>query len=739
VSGIDHSKMYYATDDHGSTWARGATYKSRFDAAGATYFPAFGERQPHNVPHVLTPDRVTLAGEPLAFAHDAGAARDADHVAFDRGSFVESYDLTPQSIEQSFVFSSLPERGELVLHIPVASELEALDSANGLEFRGENGRVTYGRATAIDATGKRVTAETGLEDGAIVIRVDASFVAAATMPLVVDPIVSTFVINGASSNDFYSDAAYDPQAHEWIVASEEKFSATDFDVLFARMTDQGLVIGGAYVDLSTDSWESVHVANNAQTEMFLIVATVISGVHSSIHGYMFHATSPGITQFVIADESLGSVYFPVVGGDPAIGSGATYFCVAYTRVFSATDWDILARLVTPNGTLVGTQPIFLSNSSATLDIYPAISKSNDHNEWMIAWQRNNGTSNAPDIWGGRIRWDGTVTANPFQITNFSNYEESPSVSSPVHGTLRYLVAWQREILPGTGHVHDVIATLFDGNTQLSQLDLYLTDAYSDLDQISASVDSDGSHFLVARSDGIGTDYDLVATDLYVFGNTLGISQHALPLDISTPTTEGNPCVVSAAASGATDASLKHSFLVTWNSGPAGGSADIRGGFVDTLDGGGAEPFCSPDGINLNCPCGNGSPGHGCKNSANTAGALLSASGSASPTNDSFVLHATGLPGNALCIFLQGTQSATPVTFGDGVRCIGGTLLRLKSVAASAGSVSLPGPSDPPISTLGGVPASGGTRYYQAWYRDPAVFCTSDTFNISNGLIVTWAP
>jgi len=34
--------------------------------------------------------------------------------------------------------------------------------------------------------------------------------------------------------------------------------------------------------------------------------------------------------------------------------------------------------------------------------------------------------------------------------------------------------------------------------------------------------------------------------------------------------------------------------------------------------------------------------------------------------------------------------------------------------------------------------SGGIRYYQIWYRDAAAFCTSNTFNLTNGLEVIWS-
>jgi len=32
-----------------------------------------------------------------------------------------------------------------------------------------------------------------------------------------------------------------------------------------------------------------------------------------------------------------------------------------------------------------------------------------------------------------------------------------------------------------------------------------------------------------------------------------------------------------------------------------------------------------------------------------------------------------------------------------------------------------------------------TRIYQVWYRNAASFCTSATFNFSNGVAAFWAP
>jgi hypothetical protein len=33
----------------------------------------------------------------------------------------------------------------------------------------------------------------------------------------------------------------------------------------------------------------------------------------------------------------------------------------------------------------------------------------------------------------------------------------------------------------------------------------------------------------------------------------------------------------------------------------------------------------------------------------------------------------------------------------------------------------------------------GVRTYQAWYRNAAAFCTASTFNLTNGVQLTWGP
>ena len=78
-------------------------------------------------------------------------------------------------------------------------------------------------------------------------------------------------------------------------------------------------------------------------------------------------------------------------------------------------------------------------------------------------------------------------------------------------------------------------------------------------------------------------------------------------------------------------------------------------------------------------------------------------------------------------------------FGDGLRCAAGTIVRLKTKTVVGGTAAYPQAGDPSVSVRGQLPAGGGTRHYQTWYRNAAAFCTPSTFNLTNGVRLTWQP
>jgi hypothetical protein len=174
---------------------------------------------------------------------------------------------------------------------------------------------------------------------------------------------------------------------------------------------------------------------------------------------------------------------------------------------------------------------------------------------------------------------------------------------------------------------------------------------------------------------------------------------------------------------------------------AGHAGSVNAFQLVRTGGGVSTAFCFGDGTSTACPCGNvGSAGHGCPSSVNPAGALIAGQGTPSLAADTVALHGSGMPDSSALYFQGTTQQSggAGAQFGDGLRCAGGSVIRLGTKINAAGASHYPVAGDPSVSVKGNV-TSPGTRTYQVWYRNAASFCTPSTFNLSNGLMVVWVP
>jgi hypothetical protein len=119
-----------------------------------------------------------------------------------------------------------------------------------------------------------------------------------------------------------------------------------------------------------------------------------------------------------------------------------------------------------------------------------------------------------------------------------------------------------------------------------------------------------------------------------------------------------------------------------------------------------------------------------------AGARIGASGGASLELANFTLEASGSPPGSIGIFYFGDSQAQ-VPFGDGFRCVGGTIGRIlpPNVISPAGTAAHLVDFDLPPATL---IAAGSTWNFQFWYRDPAG-PLGTSFNLSDALTATFCP
>jgi len=151
-----------------------------------------------------------------------------------------------------------------------------------------------------------------------------------------------------------------------------------------------------------------------------------------------------------------------------------------------------------------------------------------------------------------------------------------------------------------------------------------------------------------------------------------------------------------------------------------------------------------------CPCSNDNDQSdqesGCANGTYAAGASLDGTGSARLSNDTVVLHGTrGQPNNS-SMFFQALNSldGLGVYLGDGIRCAGGFLKRLKVAQNDAiGDADTAGTVISVRSAqLGDTLSPGDIRRYQWWYRDtsnPPCGPGVNDSNSSNGLEIHWLP
>ncbi len=745
IAGAPFERVLFDEPGDGALWVRGASYKASFSAAGATVIPNFGSQAPRNFPLDLAVRSATLAGEPLD-VDVSTVSRKNDLVRLERGAFTEEYAVELDKLEQRFVFATFPGAGELVLRMDARTELAASDLGATLRFENDLGRIDYGQAFALDASGARVELDSVLVDGAIELRVPADFVANAVLPLVIDPFVTFFTVGGTARDEFLCDVSYDVSSDRWCVSWADVWSATDYDVYARLVTGAGFAESTYTIDFTSLLWTTPAVANNGASNLFLVVAAVVpSGGVADIRGRTLDPVNlvTGL-QFQISPADGAYRNFPDVGGDPYLGS--SFFCVVWQRSVSATNVDIEFGMVSQTGVAQGGF-VALENGGGWHEL-PRISNGLgvDNGDgtaaWSVVWQHRYSSTDR-DIYGAQVSWGGSIQTPMFAMEASTWDESNPTVSTMLDPEFPsaqrpYMVVYERNYGTDT----DILARVLRKNSLVTQLNLVgqFPQSVWYRNQNNPAAESDGQQFLVGFDErdapgGSNTVPDVWMSSYFLSNNALYPCELRLNF-AGSPTVEGEIALASMAASGG----ATKRYFGTWVYLSINNGYDVQGGLWNGCGGGLVESFCAGDGTGPACPCNNtGAAGRGCRNSANANGGLLAGSGNASVSADTFRLNALGLPLNGSCLFFQGTSASSAVPFGDGLRCVSGLTLRLPLKAISGGGSAYPQSGEIPISDFLQTLGAGDTRYYQAWYRDSANYCSAATFNLTNALKVIWAP
>ena len=117
-----------------------------------------------------------------------------------------------------------------------------------------------------------------------------------------------------------------------------------------------------------------------------------------------------------------------------------------------------------------------------------------------------------------------------------------------------------------------------------------------------------------------------------------------------------------------------------------------------------------------------------------SGAVIGTSGTSSASLNALVLEATEAPAQQFGLFFYGPNQVQ-VAFGDGFRCVGGSLARLPIVLTDAGGQAS-WPLDLTMPPSAGDQITAGSSWnFQFWYRDPGAGGAG--FNTSNAMKVTF--
>ncbi len=727
----DFSAVRFDEPGDGALWVRGRTYKARFDEAGATYIPSLGSNAPRNFPVAVTLASVTVDGAPIALESGA-VARDGDDVTREHGLVRETWHMGLESAEQTFVLDARPA-GDVEIALAYESELQARATAAGVEFDGPHGGVRISSAVAIDAGGTRLALATRLEAGRMEIDLPASFSAGARYPLVIDPVYSTYGFETGANQSGAPDLAYSSAQGTWCAVYQFFFSGADVDV-WAQDIYYGQPVAGTgmWVDYTSAPWYYPRIAYNALHDTFVTVAW-INEANSRIMARAHYAhTTNQLGQVLVQDGAGGACYNPDIGGDPAL-LGPTYFFVVWTRTYSTTDRDIHGRLLDWNGTPLGSSPVLIENSFAD-DFVASISKTDGRlpyatQRWNIVWTRG---FPAGDILGAQIDWDGTVVTPAFVVDSSAALDALPAASSLLDGDVGPR-PWMATYVRQNGDLDVMGRVLVEGTVQAG-LNISVNE-YGAIfeDQSWPDVDTNGQRFVMTYCEtypGNPGDRDQYVTTMHWDGSSVTIDEAHVNIDYSTADS-----VQGQIAGGMYDANQGYPYYgLAWPRYGSVGDVYVGTYYESAL----VEATCFGDGTGSVCPCGNyGTSGRGCANSA-TSGAFLYQQGNPWLSADNVSLTAYGLPPTASCLFFQGTGiGASGTAFGDGLRCISGTVIRIGTKTASAGVAIYPEAGDAPISVKGLLPADGGWRGYQAWYRNAAAYCTPATFNMTSGMRIIW--
>ncbi len=247
--------------------------------------------------------------------------------------------------------------------------------------------------------------------------------------------------------------------------------------------------------------------------------------------------------------------------EPAVAANGSYLLVVWSRLGGGfTDLDVYGARVRPDGTVMDTNGIAICTAPNRQSSAAVAANGND---FLVVWQDYRNLATAPNIYGALVR-DGVVQqTNGFPISVASFGQLNPIVAANGH---EYFVAWDDFRNPRTADIYGTRVSS-DG-VVLDTNGIFISVSANDQGFASTSIASLGSDFLVVWKDyrnGANSPdiYGARIGDRGVVFDTNGIRINRTPFNLSKP---------GVAANGDT-------YLVSWSGRSVTGGSAIFGARV----------------------------------------------------------------------------------------------------------------------------------------------------------------
>lgn len=467
---IEQSRNVFQVDGAGRPFIHRPSHQAIFDE-GQLHFTAladesgqfFNANTGEPVTHTAVPDtpltldvtlaRVTVGSQAIPLAESPAYEVAGNVVRAGRGpDLVEEFVARDAGIEQQWRLQRQPETpGDLTLTILVETPLTLAPAGADLVFQvtTESGEtipvIQYNRALSIDADGNSQWAEVDYEQLAgevganryhLSFRFPEEWLAAATYPLLIDPLISNLIrLEQASpaSNQSLPEITYNPDENEFLLVWQD-YRNGNWDIYGQRVSGGGALLDENFI-ISNALYQQSNPRVAYGNDVYLVAWRHHPGSSATaydVYGGIISGTGEIVSNNLLIAANSSRREQPT---DVVFNSSSGQFLVLWQE--QGTYWDIWGRHVAADGSLGSAVQIAAQASWHKENAAAAYNAAND--QYLVIWRRHNGSSTHL-VEGRRLNGNGSLPGSIIDVSSGTGQERDPDVIY-LPSVSRYVVVW----------------------------------------------------------------------------------------------------------------------------------------------------------------------------------------------------------------------------------------------------------------------------------------------------------